>query len=327
MDDIHVSRELFRAVARGELPQSFLDGVTLEHLLSLCPHCRAEVHAYEGEVQAGPSLWSRVLQAFSVLLDRFLALGSREIRRAEEDLQVILSLPAAERAVRIERARTRFRSPALVRLLLEESRRSIPGQPGEAHDLADLARRVANRNPRMQEYFDLYTLATALMANARRANGDLQGAGQVFEVVRRTMSQHGVTDLEVVARVDDLMGSLRKDQRRLADAERLLKRAAQLFGLKRKPDDAARVLTNLADVYRLQGKLEQAIEMSRLALSVLGPGSETLLHVAGHFNLTVYFMEAGRFEEAAELFNRDQALYERSRSPGSSYGSRGSEAT
>src|SRR6266545_2507993 len=245
MDDIHVSRELFRAVARGELPQSFLDGVTLEHLLSLCPHCRAEVHAYEGEVQAGPSLWSRVLQAFSVLLDRFLALGSREIRRAEEDLQVILSLPAAERAVRIERARTRFRSPALVRLLLEESRRSIPGQPGEAHDLADLARRVANRNPRMQEYFDLYTLATALMANARRANGDLQGAGQVFEVVRRTMSQHGVTDLEVVARVDDLMGSLRKDQRRLADAEQLLKRAAQLFGLKRKPDDAARVLTNL----------------------------------------------------------------------------------
>jgi tetratricopeptide (TPR) repeat protein len=264
MDDIHVSRELFRAVARGELPQSFLNETTLEHLLSLCPHCRAEVQAYEVEVQGGPSLWSRVLQAFSVLLDRFLALGPREIRRAERDLQEILSLPAAERAVRIDR-------------------------PG---------------------YFDLYTLATALIVNACRARGDLQGASQTFEVVRRIISQHGITDLEVVARVDDLMGSLRKDQRRLAEAERLLKRAARLFGLKRKPDDAARVLTNLADVYRLQGNLEQAIEMSRLALSVLGPGSELLLHVAGHFNLTVYLWEAGRFEEAAELFEADQALYE-----------------
>jgi hypothetical protein len=134
MDDIHVSRELVRAVARGELSESFLNEVTLEHLLSLCPHCRAEIQAYEVEVQAGPSIWSRAIRAFAILLDRLLARGPREMRRAERDLQEILSLPASERAVRIERARTRFRSPALVRLLLEESRRSIPYLRGRAPD-------------------------------------------------------------------------------------------------------------------------------------------------------------------------------------------------
>lgn len=310
MDDIHVSRDLFRAVAGGELPQSLLNEITLEHLLSLCPHCRAEVRAYEAEIKAGPSIWSRALQAFSALLDRLLARGPREMHRAERELLEILSLPAAERVGLIERARTRFRSPAFVRLLLEASRRCIPGRPGEARELAELARKVANRNPRMPGYYDLYTLATALLANACRASGDLQGAGQTFEVVRGIMSTHGVTDLEVIARVDDLMGSLRKDQRRFAEAERLLKRAALLFGLRRALDDAARVLTNLADVYRMMGNLDQGIDTVRSALKLLGPGADLLLHVAGHFNLTVYFMEAGRFEEAAELFEADQALYE-----------------
>ena len=50
------------------------------------------------------------------------------------------------------------------------SRRSVPGRPGEARELAELARKVANRNPRMPEYFDLYTLSTALLANACRAS-------------------------------------------------------------------------------------------------------------------------------------------------------------
>ena len=315
MDDIHVSRELFRAVARGELPESFLNEVTLEHLLSLCPHCRAEIQAYEVEIQAGPSIWSRALQAFSVLLDRLLARGPREMHRAERDLQEILSLPAPERTVRIERARTRFRSPVLVRLLLEESRRAIPGHPGEAHALADLARKIANRNPRMPGYFDLYVLSTALMANACRAGGDLRGADQTFEAVRRIISQHGVTDLEVVARVDDLMGSLRKDQRRLAEAERLLKRAAVLFSLRRAPDDAARALINLADVYWFRGNLDQAIATVRSALGLLGPESDVQLHMAGHYNLTYYLVKAGRFEEAAELFEADRALYEQVQEP------------
>ena len=46
MNDLHLSRELLRAVAAGELPpRSFLDMV-LDHLCELCPHCAAEWAAY-----------------------------------------------------------------------------------------------------------------------------------------------------------------------------------------------------------------------------------------------------------------------------------------
>ena len=58
------------------------------------------------------------------------------------------------------------------------------------------------------------------------------------------------------------------------------------------------------------GDLDQGIVTVRSALELLGPESDLLLHVGGHYNLTVYLMKAGRCEEAAELFAADQALYE-----------------
>src|SRR5215213_2086848 len=38
MDDIHISREILRAVQEGKVPRSVVDEITAEHLLRLCPH-------------------------------------------------------------------------------------------------------------------------------------------------------------------------------------------------------------------------------------------------------------------------------------------------
>src|SRR6185295_18482707 len=46
MDDIHISRELYQAVERGELSRGFLEELQAEHLRARCPHCRAEADAY-----------------------------------------------------------------------------------------------------------------------------------------------------------------------------------------------------------------------------------------------------------------------------------------
>lgn len=315
MDDIHLSREILRAADDGRLPRSFVDEIRAEHLLSLCPHCRAEVEAYEAERRAGTSALSRVFQILSVLLERWRAWGSLELQRAERDLRELLVLSPEERIGRIERARGRFRSPALVRLLFEESRGCIPERPAEAFQLADLARRVANRDPRGSNYFDSYVLATAYMGNARRASGNLQEANQHFLHARSVMAEHGVTDLAVVARVDDLMGSLRKDQRSFSEAERLLKRAAVQFDLIHAPEDAARVLINLGDTYRSSCSFDLAIETTRSALDLLGPESDLKLHIAGHYNLTLQLVQAGRFEEAAELLEDDEGLYRQVQEP------------
>ncbi len=153
MDDIHLSREILRAVENGTLPRSVLEEIKTEHLLGRCPHCRAEVEAYERERDAKASVLQQVFQILSVYFERLVALGSRDSTRAKRDLLELLPLSQDERMRRVERARGRFRSPTLVKLLLEESHRSIPREPPRAFQLAELARRIANRNPRTPSYF------------------------------------------------------------------------------------------------------------------------------------------------------------------------------
>ena len=311
MDDIHISRELYQAVERGELPRGFLEEAQAEHLLARCPHCRAEAEACAFSRKAGPSGWSRFLQSLSLLIPRWLAPAKRELQGARRDLEEILSLPLDARAGRLARARSRFRSPSLVRLLLDESRRCLPGRPAEALHFAELARTVANRNPGRPEFYDLYVLATVAMGNACRVRSEAAKADELFVLARQIMDKHGVTDPEVVARVDDLVGSRRKDQRRFPEAEKLLKRAAVLYGLTRSSEDQARVLINLADTYCARGSLDLAIETIQTALGLLGPQSDPFLRLCAHYNLAFYLVSAGRLDEAADQLEADEPLYRR----------------
>lgn len=309
MDDIHISRELYRAVERGELPRAFLEEAQAEHLLARCPHCRTEAEAYAFGRKAELSAWSRFLHVLLLLVPRWMAPSERELRGARRDFEELLSLPQEDRRGRLARARSRFRSPGLVRLLLDESRRCLPGQPAEALHFAELARTVANRNPGMPEFYDLYVLSTAAMGNACRVQNEAARADELFTLARQIMDQHGVTDPAVIARVDDLVGSRRKDQRRFPEAEKLLKRAAVLYGLARSSEDQARILIKLADTYCARGSLVLAIETVQTALGLLGPTSDPFLHLCAHYNLAFYLVSAGRFDEAADQLAMDEPLY------------------
>ena len=311
MDDIHISRELYQAVDRGELPRDFLEEIQAEHLRARCPHCRAEADAYAFGRRAEPSAWSRFLQVLSLLIPRWMTPMERDLRGAGRDLTELLALPPEDREGRLAKARSRFRSPGLVRLLLDESRRRLPGQPAEALHFAELAWKVANRNPGMPEFYELYVLATATMANACRAQDQNSRAEELFALARQIMDKHGVTDPAVIARVDDLMGSLRKDQRRFPEAEKLLKRAAVLYGLARSPEDHARALVKLADTYCARGSLGPAIEIVQTALGLLGSGSDPSLRLCAHYNLAFYLVSAGRLDEAADQLEADEPLYRR----------------
>jgi tetratricopeptide (TPR) repeat protein len=311
MDDIHLSRQILRAVEQGKLPRSFLEEIATEHLLTRCPHCRVEFDAFEAERRAGTSVLHRLFLLFSALLERFAFSTPHKLRQSEQDIQEILRLSPTDRIKRIDRARNRFRGLALIKLLLDESRRCVPGRAAEAFQLADLARRIILRSPRMPGHFDWYTMATAFMGNARRAAGDLQQAGQLFLLARQVIAEHGVTDPEVVARVDDLLGSLRKDQRRFAEAEKILKRAAAQFGLIDAADDVARCFIKLGDTYQASGVLDRAIEATRSALALLGPASDLRLQLCARHNLTLQLVKAERYEEALAQLTLDEELYRR----------------
>jgi len=316
MADIHLTREILRAMLRGEVPARMVVQIGLQHLMSVCPSCRKEVKAFEREQTAGASAgYNQTFEVLPALLEDHVARMEEEQRQARRDLAELLRFPREDRIHRVRRARGRFRSAALVRLLIEESRKHIPAEPKDAFHLAELARTVTHANPRMPEHFDLIVLATVHMANACRVGETPRQADDHFLHARHIIQNHGVTHPEVLARVDDLEGSLRKDQRRFEQAEELLTRAAMLYSLVRGMEDAARVLLNLGTVYDLRGESQRAIETTRSALDMMPPESEPQIYLCGRFNLACQLFSAGRREEAEESLEIDVDLFHRFADP------------
>jgi tetratricopeptide (TPR) repeat protein len=312
MSDIHVTRELLRAVARGELSERALSQIEAQHLANLCPVCRREILAWrEEEERSRGGAYEFVLETLPLVLRRHAPDLEERWRRAERDLAALLRLPAEERRARIDRARSRFRGPSLAELLVQESRRRIPGAPREAYHLAELARLIIHRSPATSESFDLVALASAHMANACRAGGDLRLAEEHFGFVRYVITHQGVTDPRTLGQIDHLEGSLRCDQRLFGQAEMLLSRAAMLYRVSGSPVGTGRVLLTLGTMYYQQGNLGRAVETTEAALEGLPPETEPRLYLNGRHNLAVYLTESGRFEEAADLLEADEALYRR----------------
>jgi hypothetical protein len=228
MEDIHLSRELLSALEDGNVSRDSLKDLAPEHLPSECTHCRAEIDAYRLYHGTHASLFAKVLAA---LLDRMLALGAREMPRAEQDLRTLPPLTPSQRRGKFGYSRGRFRSSALARLLLEESWHCLPDRPTEAFEFADLAAMILALNSQLIDYLDLMSLAEAYMANAHCLKNGHDTADYYFAIAREIIVEHGVTDPEVVGRVDALMSFLRASQGRLPEAEKLLQRAATQFEL------------------------------------------------------------------------------------------------
>ena len=311
MGDIHLTRELLWAVARGELPAHLITQMGVQHLMSLCPTCRRELAAFQKEHSATAAAdYDRVFRLLPALIDEQAPRLEREQRGAARDLEDLLALPREKRAGKIHLASRRFRSAALVRLLAAESRRQLHTDPGEALHLAELARTAVHRNPRMPGSFDLLALTTAEIANACRVGGDRRQAAEHFSYARYVITHHGVTDTEILARLDSLEGSLCMDQRLFQQAEELLGRAAMLYRVAGDAIETARVLVTLGGLYFFQGDLTRAIEATRGALNGLNRIDGPRVYLCARYNLARYLTEGGQYMEASDMLAADKQLYE-----------------
>jgi tetratricopeptide (TPR) repeat protein len=308
LSDIHITRELLRAVARGELSERALAQIEAHHLESLCPVCRQEVQAWQEE-QTAEKGYEYVMKALPAVLGRHAFDRLAQSQQAERDLKELLAVPQDKRLARIGRARGRFRGTVIAELLIEESRRRTPADPREGYELAEAARAVVQRSPDHPDTFSLLALASAQMANACRAGGDLRRAGEHFQHVRYLVRHEGVTDPLVLAQIDHLEGSLRKDQRRFEEAETLLTRAAMLFRISGITAETTRVLLKLGALFFQQGFFGRAVETTETALERLSPEEEPRLYLMARHNLALYLAEAGRFAQAAGLVAADEDLY------------------
>jgi tetratricopeptide (TPR) repeat protein len=305
-ESVHLDRELMRAVLRGELPVSLLRRIGLDHLLDVCPHCRREVEALHRELSGDVYSTKVVLQE---LLKKQIPHLKREHRLAQHDLTELLTFPAEERIVKVERSRRRFRSGHLVQLLLDACEHRFTTDPPQARHLAELARAVIKHSPITSDvYYDLMALSGAYLANAWRAGGDLREADEQFRQVQELVSRSAVSDPEILARVADLESSLRKDQRRFSHARRLLIRSITLYRLTA-TREIPRILLKFGDLFYAQGLLQKAIEATQAALDQLPADPSSRLYMMGRYNLALQLADAGRPQEAAAYVAEDEELY------------------
>ncbi|HEX5718944.1 MAG TPA: hypothetical protein VF179_22470 [Thermoanaerobaculia bacterium] len=181
----------------------------------------------------------------------------------------------------------------------------------EAYHFSELARVVMQQSPYDSEMLGILALAVASMANASRVGGNPRRAEEHFSHARYLVTEHGVTEAAILARIDDLEGSLRKDQRLLTRAEELFTRAVMLYQLADSRVDMARVLLNLGATHNLQGNPDLAVEVARAALAELSPEREPRLYMSGRYNLALFLVDSGEPGQAAEVLDSDADLYKR----------------
>lgn len=306
MNDLHLSRELLRSVATGGLPpRTFLD-MALNHLFEFCPHCAAEWEAYQRELRARPGSYARALTLLPALLKEQLPKAAAEHQAAARDFKELMRLPEEQRSARIARSYRRFRTPTLAQRLISECRSRVRSAPREAYHFADLARVVSNQTLESPFARDLHVLAIGEMANAVRATGRLVESEQLFGSVRKLTLLGGVSDPDVLARLDSLEGSLRKDQRRFREAEEVLTRARFLYELAGERRQMGCVSMQLSTVHFQSGQLARALRLGREAIGYFDPEADLCLFLAARRNLALYLAEQGSYEEALTLLNSDE---------------------
>lgn len=142
---------------------------------------------------------------------------------------------------------------------------------------------------------------------------------------RPTPEMHGLLDQAVLragaaahppagwfqAELFSLLGSLRKDQRRLQEALDLLDRARRLFIAAEDKTGTARVRLVIAAEHRLNGRHEQAVAEVSASLPLIDRKRHPRLLLWAYHNLALYLCEMGRIQMVEILLSDLAPLYRR----------------
>lgn len=314
----HLTRRLLRAFLDHELTPTELVTRLLRHLEELCPVCREEIAAWSEE-RGTPTdrgvyevLSEALLSSLKVELKWLAALRPQ----AENEFRELMRLKSRDRRLKVERAIKRFRNPLLIDLLLERSRELVSIDLLEAQEVAELAQEVALRLPDRYGADVLQSSlarAKAYRANAMRVSGDLRAADRAFAEILDHLDL--LPDPLVRAEIWSFTASLRKDQRRFAEAEQLHDQAMTVYRQLGSPSDQSKNLISGAYLAHEQGRIDLSIERLREALEVLSPGEDLRLELYVGHNLAWTLCEAREYEEARKVKAAHQPLYERFSDP------------
>lgn len=237
--------------------------------------------------------------------DLFLR-GFNELQVAEERARAprlwaqLKPLPARQRRIALEGAMD-FRSWALCELVCKESTDAARDSADRAVELAGLALRIAELAPGDEAWRSrLQGYAWAHVGNARRVRSDLPGADEAFRRAKKLWKAGEAGDpgcLLDEARMLGLEASLRRAQRRLPEALKLLDRALETD----RGDLKKQLLLNKANTLEDFGDFEGAITALRCAAPLVRAEGEPQLLFALDANLAVNLCFLGQHAKAELL--------------------------
>ncbi|MEA2602755.1 MAG: hypothetical protein QOF89_3747 [Acidobacteriota bacterium] len=306
------------------LPGEHLD---LLHHLAGCESCRERLAVLRTQ-RAGPFAarlagvlpwpvaepeYDRALGAVQErLLDHAQTLA-RERAEAPARLAELME-QTPERRGMLMRNHPRFQTWGLLELLAEQGRERSFEDPEVGEEMARLGLSLADQLDAglygAAPLEDLRGRLWACLGNARRLRSDLEGAEEAFASALRHLRQ-GTGDTLERAVVLDLQASLRRDQRRFADAMRLLVRALRTYRDLGETHRTGRLLVKMSTLHEHAGEPERAIPLLSEALELLDPEREPRALLAAHHNLVTNLAETGRFMEAQRLLIQTRPLYAR----------------
>ncbi|MBW8876037.1 MAG: tetratricopeptide repeat protein [Acidobacteria bacterium] len=284
--------------------------------LARCAYCRARLYYLpRPEETAGEK---EAFGGYAPALERTRGRVETWARTVEAerdeapDLFVELMGHPAERWDEVLSANPRFHSWGLFELLIERTREMTIRGPAHAEELGLLALSLGDcLDPYRygaELIEDLRARAWAHVGNACRTRSDLHGAeealGKAFDHLEK-----GTGDVLERAILLDLLGSLRRDQRRFEEAVDLLRKAVSTFLKIGDRHRAGRSLVNLATVHYHAGNPEASIPVLYQSLDLIDAEQEPRLLICARHNLATYLADAGRAVEARDLYRETRPLY------------------
>jgi tetratricopeptide (TPR) repeat protein len=238
---------------------------------------------------------------------------ARERARGRELFEELSRHPPAHQQLLIANS-SRFRSRALVEILLDHVHDAGFSDPSRAVDAARLAVTLADlligeSGGEGRELVEgLRARAWGQLGNALRIRADHAAAERAFETAAALLEGGRVGPLET-ARVLDLQASLKRDQRRFDEAAVLMDRVISLYRKLGQKALLGRALKQKSMVCGESGDLEGEIALLRRALELLTPDREPRTFLAARHNLISALCEAGRPREAFSLLFHTRPLY------------------
>jgi tetratricopeptide (TPR) repeat protein len=303
MEDHQFGLETMAKWLSGSLEHDDVLRLVVPHLLERCPICKLQ-HEEIQRLQQEVGHWDPEIAVF-------------EGQQAPGLLARLEDLPYAEQLREVEENED-FHAWGLCELLLRTSRASTFSDPARGVELANLALRVVRHLGEAYDpswVTDLRARCFAYLGNARRVLGELRSAEDSFLKAESCLARGTSGNLAIQAEILDLKSSLRRAQRRLAEALELIDGALALYREAGEEHGTGKSLLQKAKILEETGDLAAAVELLQRLSAEIDPGREPQLFLYSRFNLLCALILAARYEEAERLLPVVTALLQGSAHP------------